>query len=212
MSTPIAGNAIGKVLGLAGAGIAAWFTASSAKGRLPEWQRQVNNYRTKLQYDEVMFNHTLYSGEPAMDSWAAKLKHTALYGPFGAKTLWQQAKTYGGGFFNDVIMRNIIPIAAGIGGLYATGFKPHKLISEPYKYLKAALPAPNWSRFGDAAKGVGKWALRNIVRGARAASRNPGVALAIGALGAFGLYRFNRVWNQDEQKDFFNQQLYGGGE
>jgi len=203
------GSAIGKVLGLAGAGVAAWFTAESAKGRMPEWQRQVNNHHVNLSMDEMQYHWGHYSGQPAMDTWAGKFKRAMLFGPWGLKTTWHKIKTYTEGFVNDVLLKNFIPIAAGIGGLYATGFKPHKLVSEPYKYLKRVLPKPKWNIWGTRLVDAGKRMLGGMEGAARVAAKNPAIALAIGALGAFGLYRFSRVYNHDEQHDFFSGQING---
>ena len=205
----IAGNTIAKALGLAGAGVATWFVGQSVKGKSSTWEQQVRNHETSADMLSLRDHWGHYSGQPAMDGWANKLRRFMRFGPLGLNMAWNKAKTYTEGFVNDVFLPNLVPIGVGLGGLYATGFKPHKLLTAPVKFLHKHLHI-NWGGIRGQMKKGGKWAGSIMARGLRKVGKNPAMAIGALALGGFGLHRFMRVYDHSQQDDFYHSSLEGG--
>lgn len=206
---PIPAKTLTKAIGLAGAGVAAWLTTQSAKGKMPVWQQQLHNHEANSDLVSIRDNWGRYSGQPAMDNWANKLRRFFMFGPLGLNMVWYKAKTYGEGFVNDVLLPNIVPIGVGLGGLYATGLKPHKLITEPLSFLKKRLPPMNWGRMRTVLKDSGKWMGDRLVDVLKLGRDNPAIAIGALAMSLFALHRFVRVYDHEEQNGFFRGDIDG---
>ena len=162
-------------------------------------ERSMNKYR---------YQWGFYSGQPFFDKMAKDLNRMRIDGPFGSRNAWTKAKVYTTGFVQDVLLKNAIPLALGVAGLYG-GFGA-KNVHKPFKLF--------WNRFGAGIRsGFGKMHLPNnfgkaVGDGLEAVGRGIGKMFSkgrakvtlplLGVLG-FGAHRLTRVHNGEEQRDFF---------
>lgn len=204
---------VGKaVVGIGAPALAGWLGMQSYKGAREEWEHHHQQWREHQQMDQLRYNWGMFSGQPKMDTWAQKLKKMLLYGPWGIGITINKVKSYVGGFFNDVILNNILPIGIGAAA-FGTVF--HKEIGRAGKSFKQRLLSPLWRELRPHINGqwtrkmLGKMA-DGFVWGVRKLFRNPAVMLGaipiIGILG-FGAHRFNNVYSGEEQNQFLGDYL-----
>ncbi len=139
---------------------------------------------------------------------AKDLNRIRIDGPFGLRNTWTKTKIYATGFVQDVLLKNTIPLALGVAGLYG-GFGA-KNVHKPFNVF--------WNRFGAGIKsGLGKVHLPNdfgkaVGDGLEAVGRGIGklftngrakVTLPILGILGFGAHRLGRVHHGEEQRDFF---------
>lgn len=204
-------EAIKTALGVAAPVVGGWFVKESYEGSKDEWQRRHAHLDANLNMDELRYSWAKYDGQPTMTKWAKRLNHMIRYGPGGIRQMVRQAKITTEGFLHDVVFKNIVPIALGITGLYAGlgknaagKFKVHA----PFRYVNNQIIQPLWKQVkphinGKWSKTALKGLADGIVKVGEVAIKNPGASALIAGLTAFGLLRFKRVYNGQEQDSFF---------
>lgn len=204
-------NVIRQVLGLGAAAAAYWMCKESYKGSVGAWEQKFQAHETDAMYDYTGFGWGHYSGQPTMDHWSHKLFGVKLFGLFGSKISWNYAKTYADGFMNDVLLKNLLPIAVGIGGLYATfGTSLHT----PFRLLsRLTVPTPLGSALRNGANQLarlGGMAVNGLVNGAvNMMSRGGWGSVALAAVAGLGALRFWQVHKHIEQHELFRDFVSG---
>lgn len=198
---------IGPLIGLASIALPAWLMSQSFKGAKDVWTQKVAGHHMDNEMKSISYGFGHYSGQPTMGGWAHRLYNTMLFGPFGFATTWHKVKTYTNGFVNNVILPNLIPIGIGIAGMYA-GFgrkSIHDAAKRSANYLKPYMGnVPMKTVAEKTAVGIGK-TLLSPIKGLYWSMDKGRAKFALPILGllGFGAYRFGRVWNHDEQHDFW---------
>lgn len=203
---------IQRVLGMGAAVAAGWLCRESYRGHSIKWRERFHAHEEEEMLDLTRKGFGHYSGQPAMDGWSVALEKIRKFGFFGSKVDFMKAKCYVEGFVNDVLLRNMLPIAVGIGGLYAAiGNHLFTPFTATWNY------AVNSTFFPAAGRAIGQAlsvAGRGLLRGTEALmtqfSRGGPGAAAFAAILGLVLYRFWRVDNHLEQHDYFKDIVLGG--
>jgi hypothetical protein len=194
----------------AGAALAAgWLCKESYRGNAYKWRERFVAEDTHNQYKMTEYGWGQWSGQPTMDKWSHKLFGIKVFGLFGSRADYLLARAYVEGFVNDVLLRNMAPIAVGIGGLYAAfGNNLAKPFQATYRYMTgpgASILKPIASGTAELgkfmAKGslkAGEFGMNQLIKGGF------GSAALLGVL-SFGLLRFWRVNNGQEQVEYHRQ-------
>lgn len=199
-----------QVLGIGAAATAYWLCRESYRGNVGKWETKFQSHEADAMYDYTKYGWGHYSGNPQMDHWSHQLFGVKLFGVFGSKVTYNHIKTYVDGFVNDVLLRNFVPIAVGVGGLYAAF---GQALNRPFIALGRMLTTP--TSVGSAMRrGLGQmargatWLLGQGVNGAvNLLARGGWGSAALAAVTALGLYRFYQVHNHIEQHEFFRDEV-----
>lgn len=163
------------------------------------------------QYHAMEYGWGMWSGTPGMEHWAHKAHHLKAFGPMNLFLKWKQFKSSASSIVNDVILPNMIPIAVGIGGLYA-GFGSKaihgvaKAVVAPLKHVKlpATLAASLKSLASKGLSGLSKGLGKGI---SKMFSSPKNLLMSLGGLafGGFALNRFQRVYTREADQDYFRE-------
>lgn len=199
-------------LGLAAlAGITTAVLAKDAYvGSKPKLHVEAGKLRTDAAMQDLNFVAGRFSGLPWLDSLAKQThRHLAYGGPFNIGWYWTEFCNWANVMVNDVLGKVALPLAVAVGSLYAglganTVNKPFKNV---YHFVRKHLELPgNWKAGMMRACGsIGRVAMRGV----NWSIRNWPVALGGAALLGFIYSRFEDVYNNETQRDYFMPQIMG---
>lgn len=164
----------------------------------------------RAEWQDTEYGWGKWSGMPWMDKMAHSVKRLMLFGPWNLRVKWETSTINFNSWVNDVLLPNAVPIGLMTGGVLGmVGFgRMHAGTKAAGKFFKNYVHVPASFKTGmklvaqktaqGTGKGIGKamsWPLKTPAHAL--------VTLGGVLLGSFAVSRFNDVYEQDAQHNYF---------